>query len=176
MSDMASHPANDPGTESTAPTSPTSENETMNEYVQRTEQSAPQDATSIEEPRFAPSSDSPQGSDPSTWFDQEATEQATAPAPAQGPEWTPSYPTARPAPSGPVSTAPVPVITGPAPVPIILGILGLVIAVTAVVTRAADLIIDWGRAGPVTVLGAGLLLVVFGLIGMRGRSRTGEPS
>jgi hypothetical protein len=124
--------------------------------------------TTVEEPVFAQVSEPPLGSDQPTWFDDEAAQQTPPAAPATEPP-SASTPQAAPVAAAPV---PAPIITGPAPAPIILGILGLVIAVTAVVTRAADLTIDWGRAGPVTVVGAGLLLVLFGLLGMRGRRRT----
>jgi hypothetical protein len=68
----------------------------------------------------------------------------------------------------------VPFISGPAPFPIIIGLVGLVIALTAIISRAADLAIDWGRAGPVTVVGAGLVLVALGLSGMRGGRRRSD--
>ncbi len=142
------------------------------EATDRTAEQPVDDGTSVEEPVFAQVSEPPLGSDQPTWFDAEAAQQTpSAPAITQ-PPWAPTQQAA------PVAAAPVPAptITGPAPGPIILGILGLVIAVTAVVTRAADLTIDWGRAGPVTVVGAGLLLVLFGLLGMRGRRRTGDPT
>ncbi len=91
--------------------------------------------------------------------------EAAGPAPASGQ----AAPTATQPPAA--APAPVPVETSPAPFPIIVGLVGLVVAITAIVSRAADLTIDWGRAGPITVVGAGLVLVALGLVGMRGQRR-----
>ncbi len=98
-----------------------------------------------------------------------APESAAAAAPASGAPATGGPATGGPAPVP--APQPAPVETSPAPFPIIVGLVGLVVAITAIVSRAADLTIDWGRAGPITVVGAGLVLVALGLVGMRGQRR-----
>lgn len=59
--------------------------------------------------------------------------------------------------------------SGPAPTTTIVGLLGLLVTITILVTRATDLDIPWGVVGPVAVVGAGVLLVVLGLAGLRGQ-------
>jgi len=92
---------------------------------------------------------------------------------AAGPE-TPAPVYAAPVAAAPSAPRPAPAfIAGPAPFPIIVGLLGLAIAITAIVSREAHLTIDWGRAGPMTIVGAGLVLVALGLLGMRSRRTPG---
>jgi len=59
--------------------------------------------------------------------------------------------------------------SGPAPTTSVFGLLGLLTAIAVLVTQATDLDIPWGVVGPVAVVGAGVLLVVLGLAGLRGQ-------
>lgn len=59
--------------------------------------------------------------------------------------------------------------SGPAPVTTLVGLLGLLTTISVLVGRATDLDIPWGVVGPVAVVGAGVLLVVLGLAGLRGQ-------
>jgi len=59
--------------------------------------------------------------------------------------------------------------SGPAPVTSVVGLLGLLTAIAVLVSQATDLDIPWGVVGPVAVVGAGVLLVVLGLAGLRGQ-------
>ncbi|PRY60066.1 hypothetical protein BCF74_10810 [Knoellia remsis] len=90
----------------------------------------------------------------------------------------------RSAPS-PEPTAPVPPVaqppavaapaykSGPAPTTSVIGLLGLLTAIAVIVGQATDLDIRWGVVGPVAVVGAGVLLVVLGLAGLRGQQFRG---
>jgi len=71
----------------------------------------------------------------------------------------------------PVHPAPAPVTyrSGPAPTTTVVGLLGLLVAVAVVISRATDLDIRWDVVGPVAVVGAGVLLVVLGVAGLRGQ-------
>ena len=59
--------------------------------------------------------------------------------------------------------------SGPAPTTTIVGLLGLLTTIALLVTQSTDLDIPWGVVGPVAVVGAGVLLVVLGLAGLRGQ-------
>lgn len=59
--------------------------------------------------------------------------------------------------------------SGPAPTTTLVGLLGLLTTIALLVTQATDLDIPWGVVGPVAVVGAGVLLVVLGLAGLRGQ-------
>lgn len=59
--------------------------------------------------------------------------------------------------------------SGPAPTTSVLGLLGLLTAIAVLLSQATDLDIPWGVVGPVAVVGAGVLLVVLGLAGLRGQ-------
>lgn len=59
--------------------------------------------------------------------------------------------------------------SGPAPTTSVIGFLGLLTAIAVLVSQATDLDIPWGVVGPVVVVGAGVLLVVLGLAGLRGQ-------
>ena len=63
---------------------------------------------------------------------------------------------------------------GPAPFALLLGILGLVTAGAVVVSEVADVSIPWSDLGPWTVVAGGVLVVLVGLLGLRG-SREREP-
>ncbi|MFC7486462.1 hypothetical protein ACOCJ7_14545 [Knoellia sp. CPCC 206453] len=59
--------------------------------------------------------------------------------------------------------------SSPAPTTSVVGLLGLLTAIAVLVSKATDLDIPWGVVGPVAVVGAGVLLVVLGLAGLRGQ-------
>lgn len=59
--------------------------------------------------------------------------------------------------------------SGPAPTTSVIGLLGLLTAIAVLISQATDLDIPWGVVGPVAVVGAGVLLVVLGLAGLRGQ-------
>lgn len=81
-----------------------------------------------------------------------ATHSAPGPtSPAQGPTAVPEF------------------RSGPAPTTTIVGLLGLLTTIALLVTQSTDLDIPWGVVGPVAVVGAGVLLVVLGLAGLRGQ-------
>ena len=93
---------------------------------------------------------------------------------------TPGTPDAPGAPDTPVQAAPyrgssvAPEFrSGPAPTTTIVGLLGLLTTISILVTQATDLDIPWGVVGPVAVVGAGVLLVVLGLAGLRGQQFRG---
>ncbi len=67
---------------------------------------------------------------------------------------------------------PAPVLRGPSPWTVILGLVGLFVAVLVFLTTATTVRIDWTTAGPVAVVGFGGVLVLLGLLGMLGRRRT----
>jgi hypothetical protein len=65
-------------------------------------------------------------------------------------------------------TAPEPTyLTGPAPFPIVLGLLGLLTAIGVVVADLADLTVPWTDLGPWTVVLAGVVILVVGAVGLR---------
>lgn len=81
---------------------------------------------------------------------------------------------AAPAPAKPYAAHPVQSAlpeykSGPAPTTSVVGLLGLLTVIAVLVTQATDLEIAWGVVGPVAVVGAGVLLVVLGLAGLRGQ-------
>lgn len=59
--------------------------------------------------------------------------------------------------------------SSPAPTTSVFGLLGLLTAIAVLLTEATDLDIPWGVVGPIAVVGAGVLLVVLGLAGLRGQ-------
>jgi len=63
--------------------------------------------------------------------------------------------------------------SGPAPTTSVVGVLGLLTVIAVLVAQATDLDIPWGVVGPVAVVGAGVLLVVLGLAGLRGQRYRG---
>lgn len=70
----------------------------------------------------------------------------------------------------------VPHKTGPAPMAITLGTLGLVVAALTTLSFLTDLRIDWDVAGPVAIAATGLGILVLGGLGMVLSRRRGEPS
>jgi hypothetical protein len=102
----------------------------------------PDPSTSVRVPAQAPSSTSAPTPSPV------ATATATAPAPASAPP-APTY------------------LAGPAPFPILLGLLGVLLAVGVVVGELTDLTLPWTDLGPWSVVAAGLVVLVVGAIGLR---------
>ncbi|QKE85689.1 hypothetical protein [Arthrobacter sp. NEB 688] len=116
--------------------------------------------------------------------DDRASASVPGPEPT-GPATTPATPTG---PTGPalgaddgrthLETTPAPVEQrwrrGPAPFALILGVLGLVTAGAVIVTEVADVSIPWSDLGPWTVVAGGALVVLVGLLGLRG-SRDPRP-
>ena len=91
---------------------------------------------------------------PSTTSPATATATATAPAPAPATPPAPTY------------------LAGPAPFPILLGLLGVLLAIGVVVGELTDLTLPWTDLGPWSVVAAGLVVLIVGAIGLRSsRSR-----
>jgi hypothetical protein len=114
----------------------------------------------------------PAGSDETTTLDtlldsshpQEAhSEPSPAPAPA------PASPYAATPANQSLQTATPEYKSSPAPTTSVFGLLGLLTAIAVLVSKSTDLDIPWGVVGPVAVVGAGVLLVVLGLAGLRGQ-------
>ncbi|MGL5817095.1 MAG: hypothetical protein ACRCYR_06010 [Phycicoccus sp.] len=79
-------------------------------------------------------------------------------------------------PAGPAGAAPaVPAPTyrtGPAPVALVVGLLGLVLAVSVLLTEVTDLGVPWDDVGPWSVVVAGAVILLVGTLGLRSsRSR-----
>lgn len=53
---------------------------------------------------------------------------------------------------------------GPAPAPIIIGILGLLAALASVLAVIPGIDIRWGVSGPALIIGFGALVIVLGLL------------
>jgi hypothetical protein len=63
-------------------------------------------------------------------------------------------------------------LTGPAPFALVLGLLGLLVAGTMLLTELTDWTLPWGDLGPWSVVAAGLVVLLVGAIGLRSsRSR-----
>src|SRR6476619_3006765 len=88
---------------------------------------------------------------------------------------------ALPTPVAPESAAPAPAptappepvwLTGPAPFALVLGLLGLLVAGTMLLTELTDWTLPWGDLGPWSVVAAGVVVLLVGAIGRRSsRSR-----
>lgn len=86
-----------------------------------------------------------------------------APEPAQAPAAAPSSPAGRVQP---------PRRTGPAPVSIVVGLVGLLVALGAGFSASTDLDPDWASIIPLAVVAVGLVIVVLGLAGLRSQRRS----
>ncbi|MBD3785015.1 MAG: hypothetical protein IE926_19045 [Micrococcales bacterium] len=115
--------------------------------------------------------DTADDNDPTDTTDTTVTSDATGPAAPQ-PETHSTAPGAGPTqPAAPSRPAEPLYRSGPAPFALLLGILGLVTAAAVLVSEVTDISIPWNDLGPWTVVGGGALVVLVGLIGLRG-SRT----
>ena len=115
----------------------------------------------------------------------EALPTASAPAPGYGAAPADSYaaaPVTTPVPETPAYATTTyevperleaPILRGPSPWTVVHGLIALAVAVVIFVTTATTADIDWGTAGPATVVGFGVVLVLLGLLGMRSRRRLG---
>ena len=89
---------------------------------------------------------------------------APAPAPASA---SASEQGAPPAPPAPVYRG------GPAPFALVLGLLGLALAVGVLVGETTSLTVDWAVLGPWLVVAGGVVVAVVGVLGLRSsRDRT----
>ena len=117
----------------------------------------------------------PTGSDETTTLetllDASHPETSTLETSHPEPATTPSYasPYAATYAAHPPQTAQPEYKSSPAPTTTVFGLLGLLTAIAVLVSKATDLDIPWGVVGPVAVVGAGVLLVVLGLAGLRGQ-------
>lgn len=71
----------------------------------------------------------------------------------------------------PTAPADGPWLSGPAPFAIVLGLLGLLVAGAVLVTELTDVTFPWADLGPWTVVAAGLVVVLVGVIGLRSSRR-----
>ncbi|EAP97314.1 hypothetical protein JNB_17628 [Janibacter sp. HTCC2649] len=94
---------------------------------------------------------------------QTSTADTSTPAPAHASPYTASYGTQT------LQTAVPEYKSSPAPTTSVFGLLGLLTAIAVLISKSTDLDIPWGVVGPVAVVGAGVLLVVLGLAGLRGQ-------
>lgn len=78
-------------------------------------------------------------------------------APAEPRPWPP-----RPAP-----------LAGPAPFPVVLGILGLLLAGSVLVAETTEVSLPWSDLGPWSVVVGGLVVVLVGVLGLRSNRRRG---
>lgn len=62
-------------------------------------------------------------------------------------------------------------LRGPAPFPIVLGLLGLLTASGVILADATDLSVPWTDLGPWTVVLAGVVILIVGAIGLRSSRR-----
>lgn len=156
--DPTNDATNDPTRDATGSASETTSSTTepiraMNETSTRGGTAATDETTTIE--TLLHESDADQG--------QREDSPRPATAPASEPVPAATYGPAAPSPAQPEFK------TGPAPITSVIGLLGLLTAIAVLLTQATDLDIHWGVAGPVVVVGAGVLLVVLGLAGLRGQ-------
>ncbi|MGL5929811.1 MAG: hypothetical protein ACRCY8_12825 [Dermatophilaceae bacterium] len=115
---------------------------------------------------------------------------STTAVPTTGPTTAPAHdrttvPPARqdgpadPVPAMPTTGTPTPATptpptyrTGPAPVALVIGLLGLVLAASVLLTEVTDLGVPWDDVGPWSVVVAGAVVLLVGTLGLRSsRSR-----
>lgn len=58
-------------------------------------------------------------------------------------------------------------VQGPAPFAVVLGLLGLVVAAATLFTEVVGIDVPWGDLGPWAVVGAGVLVLLVGGLGLR---------
>lgn len=83
------------------------------------------------------------------------------PGPAADTTLRPATPAAAPAPP------PREYVRGPAPFAVVLGVLGLVVAAVTLFTEVVGVDVPWDELGPWSVVGAGLVVLVVGALGLR---------
>ena len=71
--------------------------------------------------------------------------------------------------SRPVTSEPA-WLTGPAPTPVIIGLIGLLTLVFTAVWSLTEASVNWSVAAPAAIIGIGLVIVVLGLTGLRKRA------
>lgn len=111
-------------------------------------------------PAAGPAGPAPTQGDGTTW----------APAPASAPTATatatadrPAHPSSGPAPVPPAREY----VKGPAPFAVVLGLLGLVVAAATLFTEVVGIDVPWDDLGPWSVVGAGVLVLLVGGLGLR---------
>ncbi len=83
----------------------------------------------------------------------------------------PSSTPATPAGSG-TTTHPEPTyLSGPAPFPVLLGLLGLLTALVVLVAEWTELSVPWTDLGPWTIVAVGAVVLVVGAVGLRSSRR-----
>ncbi len=87
-------------------------------------------------------------------------------APAPGSAATATAVRTDPAPAS-TEAPPRQYVKGPAPFAIVLGLLGLVVAAVTLFSEVVGLDVPWGDLGPWTVVGAGVLVLLVGGLGLR---------
>lgn len=66
------------------------------------------------------------------------------------------------------SVAPEPIwITGPAPAPIVIGLIGLLTLAGCAIWALTDWTVNWSLAAPAAVVGVGLVIIGLGVAGLR---------
>ena len=125
------------------------EHRERDEHIEPVEHTERADHTEPTEPAAAPSRPPAPVSD--SGFGSASSSAATAYAPYQGQATAPGFK------------------SGPAPTTSVVGLLGLLTVIAVLIAQATDLDIAWDVVGPVAVVGAGVLLVVLGLAGLRGQ-------
>lgn len=58
-------------------------------------------------------------------------------------------------------------LTGPAPTPVIIGLVGLLALVSFLVWALSDWVVNWAVAVPAGIVGLGAVIVALGLAGLR---------
>ena len=77
------------------------------------------------------------------------------------------------APAAPATTAPERP-RGPHAAAILLGVLAIAVAALAILRETTDLTVNWSQLGPGSVIVAGLLLLLIGVVGLTRRERGRE--
>lgn len=119
-----------------------------------------------------PESGHPEPGRPGSLLDEllpEPPETADAADTAEAPQ-LPEPPQSPPTPDEPAGPAPADrarYLTGPAPTPIIIGLVGLLFLVATVVWSLTDLSVNWGLVTPVAVVLIGVVIIGLGLLGLR---------
>ena len=58
-------------------------------------------------------------------------------------------------------------LTGPAPTPVIIGLVGLLAIISFLVWALSDWVVNWAVAVPAGIVGLGAVIVALGLAGLR---------